>query len=540
MATLVACSGGNQAATQSSSTTTQQQPKRGGVLRRQAAAAGPTQGIPIDPHVQSFIAARPFRLVYQGLLKYDMRTLDLQPELAQKWEQPSQNEYVFTLQPGVKWQNKAPVNGRELTVEDVVYSLDRIRGDDPKFIQRSLFNNLDKVQAVDKSSIKFTTKAPEAAFVANLSADPVLVMAKEAVDKAGTFTSADVVVGTGPFIITSVQELISAEYVRNPDYWKPGLPYLDGMREQYFATGDAAFAAFRGGQIDLIEQTPGTEVKGYLATAQSNGQNTEFAKDDSFPVMAQPNVSNAPFTDVRVTRALRLLVDHDEIRKSWADDFLGGAQLGGMLPPAMSAWDLTEEEYRQHLAFKAPKDDAVKEALSLLSAAGYSQANPLKFEFLTQVNVQGTYQEASGTLLQAQWKRLSQGVVDAQMRIIDRAVSGQVRANRQFAYLLSGNGGAISEPGVWFEQLFKTKASRNYMGWSDSTFDAMSDEQARIFNNNERKAVVKRALNYLADNCPGVELAGRLQLNATKAEVKNFAPEIALTGFQYESVWLDV
>src|SRR6476619_1711631 len=102
VATLIACSGSNQTATQSPSSTTQQQPKRGGVLRRQAANAGATQGIPIDPHVQSFIAARPVRLVYQGLLKYDMRTLDVQPELAQKWEQPSPTEYVFTLQPGVK------------------------------------------------------------------------------------------------------------------------------------------------------------------------------------------------------------------------------------------------------------------------------------------------------------------------------------------------------------------------------------------------------------------------------------------------------
>jgi ABC-type oligopeptide transport system substrate-binding subunit len=280
-------------------------------------------------------------------------------------------------------------------------------------------------------------------------------------------------------------------------------------------------------------------VKAYLSQAQTNGANTEFAKDDSFPVMAQANVTVEPFTDLRLAKALRLLVDHDELRQSWADDFLGGAQLGGMLPPAMSFWDLTEEEYRQHLAFKTPKTDAVREAMSLLQAAGYSAANPLRFEFLTQVNVQGTYQEASGTLLQAQWKRLSQGVVDAQMRIIDRAVSGQVRANRGFTYLLSGNGGALSDPGVWFIQLFKSNASRNYMGWSDRTFDAMADEQATIFDTNQRKAVVKRALNYLADNCPGVELVGRLQLNAATPQVKNFAPEIALTGFQYETVWLD-
>jgi peptide/nickel transport system substrate-binding protein len=537
-ATLLACSSQQSGGT-SPSTTTTKQPKRGGLLRRQAAAAGATQGIPIDPHVQSFIASRPFRLMYQGLLRYDMRTLDVAPELAQKWEQPSPTEYVFTLQPNVKWQNKPPVNGRALTADDVVYSIERIRSNDPKFINRSLLDNLDRIQAVDASTIRMTTKAQEAGFIAKMSADPVLVLAKEVVEKAGNFTSPDVVIGTGPFIMTAVQELISAEYVRNPDYWKPGLPYLDGLREQYFATGDAAYAAFRAGQLDLLEQTPGSQVKDYLAQAQARGQNTEFAKDDSFPVMAQANVTVDPFKDLRVPRALRLLIDHDELRKSWADEFLGAAQLGGMFPPAMSVWDLTEQEYREKLAFKQPKDEAAKEAISLLQAAGYSQSNPLRFEMMVQVNVQGTYQEASGTLLQAQWKRLSQGIVDAQLRIIDRAVSGQVRANRSFVYLLSGNGGAISEPGVWFEQLYKSKASRNYMGWSDPAFDAISDEQNRTLEASQRKAVIKRGVSYLADNCPGVELVGRLQLNAVSPAVNNFAPEIALTGFQYEQIWLE-
>lgn len=516
------------------------QPKRGGILRRQAALAGPTQGIPIDPHVQSAIASRSFRLYYQGLLRYDLRTWELQPELAQKWEQPSPTEYVFTLQPGVKWHNKPPLNGREFTADDVVFSLRRAGTNDPRFFSSSLLVNLDKVEALDKATVRMTTKALEASFIAKMSADPFTMLAREVVERAGNFVSPEVVVGTGPFMMTALEERVVAEYVRNPDYWRSGFPYLDGLREHYFSSTEAAYAAFRAGQVDLLEQTPGQEVKGYIAQAQRLGMSPEFARDDSFPVMAQANTQVPPMNDPRVTKALRLLIDHEEIRKSWEDEWFGAALIGTMFPPSLDQWDLSEAEYRAALPWKQPKDEAAREAIALLQAAGFSQANPLRFELTVQVNVPANYQEATGVLLQSQWKRLSQGIVDAQLKIVDRAVSQQVRSNRTFVYLISGNGGAINEPGVWLNQLYRTRASRNYMGFSDPTIDALIDKQDQTFDTAQRKAVIREIITLLMDRSPGVQLVGRLQLNAVKPEVRGHAPEIALTGFQYEQVWLNV
>ena len=84
-----------------------------------------------------------------------------------------------------------------------------------------------------------------------------------------------------------------------------------------------------------------------------------------------------PLDDARVTRALRLLVDHDEFLTGWVVDWYGRGRHGGVLRIGARPWDFTHDEYSQMLEWKKPKDDAAKEAISLLSAAGYTKDNPL-------------------------------------------------------------------------------------------------------------------------------------------------------------------
>src|ERR1700730_13883020 len=141
------------------------QPKKGGVLTYAGGSgyAYDTQKRTFDPHIQTQFGAKGYELFYERLLAYDLRTYEIQPELAQKWEQPSPTEYVFHLQPNVKWQNKPPVNGRPLVADDVVWSLERARTDDPKFFSRSLLAHVDRITAPDKATVRITTKTPDVA-----------------------------------------------------------------------------------------------------------------------------------------------------------------------------------------------------------------------------------------------------------------------------------------------------------------------------------------------------------------------------------------
>lgn len=514
------------------------QPKRGGILTHAGGEGGSydTRGTTLDPHINSALGAGTFRHLYQGLVAYDLRTYEVQPELAQKWEQRSETEYVFTLQPGVKWHNKPPANGRALTAEDVAFSLNRARTNDPRFTGRSLIANIDKIEAIDRGTVRITTKGPDAATLSNLSADILLILAPEVVERAGRFTTADEVVGTGAFLMKSVEEGVGAEYVRNPDYWKPGLPYLDGLRTRHFANEQLAFAAFQAGQLD-VTRVPGTEAKKYIAQ-QGPGFEPLWFNDDTC-LMLQPNTKAKPFDDPRLTRALRLLIDHHEFITAWAEVWFGRGRHGSIFCTALEGWDLTVEEYERHLEWKRPKDEAVREALSLLRAAGFDRDSPLRFELANQGIPAGTFSEAFAVLILSQWRRLGQGVVEPENRPYDLATSNTVRANRSFSYFVGGNAGAIAEPDAWLSAIYRSGASRNYMNFSDPKLDAMIDQQRTIFNIQQRKAAVREIILYMIENGPSVIPANRFFLTAAKPMVRDLAPEFYMKGRQYEWVWLD-
>jgi peptide/nickel transport system substrate-binding protein len=539
---LAACGGGRKTPSTGNApggaTSAAKQPRRGGVLVHvggdQAAGSYDIAGGQLDPHVSARSSDQGYRLMYQGLLGYDPRSYAVQPELAEKWEQVSPSEVIFHLQPGIRWQNKPPVSGRALTADDAVFSLNRMRSKDPRFVNRSLFDNFETIEAVDKATVRVTAKGPDATILSYLSADPALVLAPEVIQKFDTLSTAESVIGTGAFIMKSLEEHVGAEYARNPDYWKPGRPYLDGIRTKQFNDTQTAYAAYLAGQIDVVS-LPGQETKSYVAR-QGSGYAPEWFGDDGVGFMAQPNTRAKPMDDARITRALRLLIDHDECLAALADTWNGRARYGGVFAIALEAWDFTHDEYAAMLEWKKPKDDAAREALALLSAAGYSRDNPLSFEIagIDRPSVTPLLQ-----LVQAQWTRLSQGAVKTALKQYDGPGLSRIRASRAFTYHVGSNGGALPEPDAWFNSVYATGASGNYMGFSDAKFDEMALKQRTILDPTQRKAYVKDMVKYLIDNAPSTVLANGYFLNGVTRKAHDYAPEHYMNGRQYESVWMD-
>lgn len=513
------------------------QPKRGGTINHVGGPAGSydTQGVPFDPHRNPFTQGLNYHLIYQTLLAYDLDTYQVEPELAQAWEQPSPTEYVFTLQPGVRWQNRPPANGRELTVQDVVFSLNRVQTRDPQFVNRSLLESVDKIEAVDRARLKITTKEPNATFLSNISSDPVAIMAPDVVEKANKFATPDEVVGTGAFMLKAVQEGVVAEYVRNPDYWKPGRPYLDGVRNRHFADEGLAFAAFRAGELDIVRM-PGEEAKRY--NAQQGPNYKPYRYKDHGGLMAQPNTKMKPMDDARLTRALRLLVDHEEYITAWAEVWFGGGRNASIFPPAIDFWDLPHEEYYKYLPWKQPKDEAVREALALLNAAGFNQANPLKFELS---GGETSFSKAASELLDAQWRRFSRGIVQADIKLYNQVQQNTIRANRSFTFFFGGGLSAgTPEPDAFLTSIYRTGGSRNFSGTEDAKLDAMIDKQRTLLNREERKAAIREIILYAIDHGVNIIPAGRYFFNAVKPHVRDYQPEFLIIGRQYEWVWLDI
>jgi peptide/nickel transport system substrate-binding protein len=495
----------------------------------------------LDPHPLQPVYTSYYALFYQTLLQLNPRTAAIEPQLSPKWEQPSPTEYLFHLQPNVKFHNRAPANGRLMTAEDVVFSLNRVRTNDPRYQNRLLFSSVDKIEPVDQSTVRITTKQPDVSTLTNIASFSAAILAPEVVEKAGKFVDADTAVGTGAFMLQDMIQGQSSTVIRNPDYWKPGLPYLDSIKSQNFADSGTTYAAFLAGQVNVAcNALPGPDAKKTFDEQADKPYAAEWYNDISYTTV-QANLQHKPFDDPRVTRALRLMLDHDEATGSWAVTWFGKGYLSAYMPAGMSDWDLTEDEYRKYLEFKKPKDDAIKEALSLLSAAGFSKDKPLKFA-LSGLN-SSDFGKAEAENHQAQLNKFGQGVVQVpNLQLYLLATLNQVLAEGNFDYL-STNAVPAQPYDVdsWFTTFYHTGGGRNNGKYSDPKLDAMIDKQRTIFDTNQRKAAVKDILRYMMDNAPYTAWSGRDLLNLESRKVHNWAPEgISTTwGYNYEQVWME-
>ena len=182
----------------------------------------------------------------------------IEGDLAESWQQTNDTTYVFKLKKGVRFHAKPPVNGRELTAEDVRYTYERILTDKGS-VNVSMYRAIAKVEAVDKYTVRFTLKEPFAWFL-DMIANPMAgaIIAKECVEKFGDLKKPEAVIGTGPWMLDGYKPNVSITLVRNPTYFVAGLPYID--RVEMFVDEDNAsrIAAFLGGKYDLGWEFPGT------------------------------------------------------------------------------------------------------------------------------------------------------------------------------------------------------------------------------------------------------------------------------------------
>ena len=149
-----------------------QQPRRGGTLR--VRGYDPPH---FDPHqTLNFKTNCTLGFVYSKLVRHKVGagvtpgTFAIQPDLAERWDEPDDTTVVFHLRRGVKWHNKPPVNGRELTAEDVKFTYDRFlteKGNPLRF----MLDPVDRVEVVDRYTVRFRLKEPFV-WLLNMLANP--------------------------------------------------------------------------------------------------------------------------------------------------------------------------------------------------------------------------------------------------------------------------------------------------------------------------------------------------------------------------------
>lgn len=249
-----------------------------------------------------------FQLTYERLVTLD-DGLKPVPQLAESWEQTSPTTYVFTLRKGVKFSN-----GREMTADDVVGSMKRLR--DPELAAAWAAQlPVKSVEATGPGQVTFTLSTPRTSFVPALAGSAAAILPIRELT-AGSFDPKKELLGTGPFKVAAHVQNESWTFTRNPHYWRPGIPKVERLTARIMPEESARAAALRDGSIDVTTfETPDSTR---LLKAQANVKTVVQPTTDFYRL--DVNAKSSILRDERLRQAVSLSIDRGKIR----DVALGG------------------------------------------------------------------------------------------------------------------------------------------------------------------------------------------------------------------------
>jgi ABC-type transport system substrate-binding protein len=267
---------------------------------------------------------------------------------AGSWEQPDKQTFVFHLRDNLYWHNKAPVNGRAATANDMKFHFDRNKAGklkdgtaDANFYRQPNFQIVDKAEAVDGKTLKVTLNKPSPFLLNTLAGTWTKVQAPEAVDKFEADYakfSGDQIIGTGNFLLekfTSDGSLSFKAFDKAviPPSWD-GIDYVP-----LFTDLSAQQAAFEQKQIDAFAPTQQAVVDDLSNRLKGKIYVTKIFTPN--PVTGTYYGGSAPWQDQRLIGAIYQTMD----RRSLIQQLLqGNGAISAFIPPAWSPYALAEKD----------------------------------------------------------------------------------------------------------------------------------------------------------------------------------------------------
>lgn len=434
------------------------------------------------------------------------------PELASSWDILEDGKvYVFHLVEGVKFHD-----GTDFDAAAAKWNFERILDPEIKSWVRVYYDDIEKVEAVDKYTLRVIMKKPSALLpplsgyfqgIPMLSPKAVEANGKDWVRKP---------VGTGPF---KLKELIPGDRIvleKNPDYFKKGLPLLDVVEFRVMKDPQTAMTALRAGQIDLMMRVP---VKLVPLLERSKDLKVITGPELS-PTVTFLNLRAKPFDDVRARRAVGGYgLDRNEIAKV---AFQGRTKpLVSVVPSGVpDAVDLTE---------MYPYNP--EKAKALLKELGYDKNNPLSFTILVG-NHDATLADIAA-LIKNQMAKID---VDAKINLVDATTAvDRVLVKHEFEMYVSGFASLV-DINMRSVSFFHGVQS-DYMGVNDPTLEALVYKWRATIDNAERRKVSEEMQRLIADQLYWINATGQPFFQAHKEYVKDFT-FYDQTLFLLEKVWL--
>ena len=512
-----------------------QTPKRGGVVTIRGWDA---------PHLDPMLTTAyrvhvPITFTHSRLVKHKAGpsvapgSFVIEGDLAESWSQPNETTWVFKLRRGVRWHPKPPVNGRELTADDVVYSVNRfmtVKGNPSAYMLRAV----DRVEAPDKYTVRFVLKEPFAWFL-DVIANPMSlpIVAKECIEKFGDMKKPEAVVGTGPWMLESQRPAQGMTLVRNPSYFIAGQPYIDRVEIVVDEDNASRMASFLSGKYDLGWEFPGSiprtdwvQIKDTLKQRRPNLRTVEYVSNVETHISMRTD--RPPFSDVRVRQAMSLALDRQNVIDSV---FEGVGHINPAVPAALKDWALPVEQLGEGARYF--KRD-VAEAKRLLAAAGY----PNGFQASLCYNSYGS--TAIVDMAQLIAKHFKDVGIDTRLDVKEYGAFIASCYLGKFDSLTYGPQTPFLDPDNFLTATHLPGESKNQSHVNDPVLTDLLLRQRRTADLAKRREVIHEIQRHLAKQQYYIHLPSAVNIGVWDGALKNFNANLGYDyGGRLVAAWLD-
>ena len=506
------------------------EPKSGGILRMyhrdSPGSASIHEGATYSLNV-------PFMPVFNNLVIFDQHIAQnsvdtIRPELAESWSWSGDGKTLtFKLRKDVKWHD-----GKPFTSADVKCTFDMLMGkSQQKFRQnprKSWYDQVNEVTVNGDYEASFNLKRPQPSLLTLLASGYTPVYPCHV--SPGDMRTKPV--GTGPFKFVEFKANESIKLAKNPDYWKKGLPYLDGIELTIITNRSTAILGFISGKFDMTFPTEvsipllkdvKTQAPSAVCVVEPNNVSTNIII----------NSSNPPFDNLDVRRALALALD----RKAFVQiQFEGQADIGGTMQPAPAGlWAMPKEMMEQIPGYGPDVEKNRDEARKLMQKAGYGPDKKLQIKVSTR-NIP-VYRDPAIILID-QLKTIH---IEAELDVVDTAQWFPKVARKDYSLGLNLTGNAVDDPDQSFYENYSCGSERNYTGYCNKDIEKLFDEQSMEKDAAKRKKLVWDIDKKLQEDVARPIIFHSRTGTCWQPYVKNVTimSNSSYNGFRYEDVWMD-
>lgn len=447
-----------------------------------------------DPHQRVGWGPQVTLPIFNQLVMFDINYRQTGPQtiigdLAERWEiSQDGTEIIFYLHQGINWHDGVP-----FTADDVIYSLDKM-ADPKRSVISSWFPAYEKTEKLDDYIVKVHLKYASAGFMLALAQGESEILPYHL--NGTNDQSAEFLVGTGPFMIQELKLRVFIKYKRNPEYWKKDkygnqLPYLDGL-EYDIMDSVTANQAVISRQLDFKGPVTGASDADTYKILKNGAPELLWQRRDrynGYPINL--NTSKPPLNDVRVRRAIGLVMIPEDMVIGFSQDVAFGLPGVGLLHPS---YGLPKDEVAKIMGWDKPYDERVAQAKQLLADAGYPDGLDLTF-----MTGGGNYANATLVLADELHKTLN---INAQVESLAEAeYLKRIKNNDYMTWMYSVQ---VTEDVSQLATYFSSSGVSNWSHYSNPELDKLLAELDQVLDPTKRQEMIWRAERILLTDLPAL------------------------------------